>query len=152
MGQIGDYVIYSLPKSFNMQIGGLLYSKSLISDSVTSEQRAYIDNHLNSYLSYIELYRSKRLKNFVYLKEKLNDIDIVPYFSDNNNIPGVFLFSWRDDVDYPDLKKFMQQNGVESSVFYGENAFFIPIHQNLSDKELDYMINLLKYYYEFNVI
>ena len=56
--------------------------------------------------------------------------------------------SKREDIDYPTLKELMQRNGVESSVFYGKNAFFVPVHQNLTKEDLDYMIKLLNYYSE----
>lgn len=148
IGKIGDYVIYSLPKIFNMQFGGLLCGKSPTKDSVTKLQKVYIDKHLYRYLPQKEHYCKVRLRNLAYLREHLHDIGIYPFFSYNaQNIPGVFLFRWYKNIDYQELKIYMQQNGVESSVFYGENAFFIPIHQNLSYKQLDYMINLLRYYY-----
>ena len=44
------------------------------------------------------------------------------------------------------LKIFMQSNGVESSIFYGEDAFFIPVHQNLKDLDLDYFVTLIEYF------
>jgi hypothetical protein len=35
---------------------------------------------------------------------------------------------------------------VESSVFYGKNAFFIPVHQNLNNNDFNYFFNLMKYF------
>lgn len=96
-----------------------------------------------------EVIIEKRLWNYNYLKEQLMPIGISPFFDlEEGVVPGVFLFSWRDDIDYPKLKEFMQRNGVESSVFYGKNAYFIPMHHNLAKNELDYMIDLLRYYNE----
>ena len=51
-------------------------------------------------------------------------------------------------TEYPALKEFMQRNGVESSVFYGQNAFYIPIHQNLDQNQLNYMVALLNCFYD----
>ena len=74
-------------------------------------------------------------------------IGISPFFLlEKKSIPGVFLFKWEDNIDYNSLKIFMQNNGVESSVFYGKSAFYIPVHQQLDMFHLDYMITLLKYF------
>jgi hypothetical protein len=77
----------------------------------------------------------------------LKPLGIQPFFKlEKGTVPGVFLFRWRDDINYPRLKEYMQANGVESSVFYGENAFFIPLNHALKTYQLDYMITLLKHF------
>lgn len=58
-----------------------------------------------------------------------------------------FLFRWHNDIPYQKLKEYMQGNGVESSVFYGTNAFYVPCNYNLTTVELDYIIELLRYFY-----
>lgn len=147
IGTIGDYVIYSLPKAFNMQMGSIMYSKSEVKDTTSKQERAYIVSHLGIDLPKKEEIAQKRLINYHYLEESLAGLEIRPFFGLNDGtVPGVFLFRWREDIDYPDLKVFMQSNGVESSVFYGEKAFFIPCHHNLTRPELDYMIRLLTFY------
>ncbi|RXM40023.1 hypothetical protein BOQ62_08170 [Chryseobacterium sp. CH21] len=45
-----------------------------------------------------------------------------------------------------ELKIFLQQNGIECSIFYGKDAFFIPVHQNLGIFEMDYIVNLIEYF------
>lgn len=153
IGQIGDYVIYSLTKSFNMQIGGVMLSKNQIDNKVSLNERDYILSHWsNGYKERNEII-NKRLTNYAYLIAELKSLDIQPFFIlEKGVVPGAFLFKWREDINYPDLKEYMQRNGVESSVFYTEKAFYIPLHQNLQKKELDYMINLLTYYYKTNVL
>ena len=36
------------------------------------------------------------------------------------------------------MKEHGWRHGIECSVFYGEEAFFIPVHQHLSEIDLDY--------------
>lgn len=152
IGEVGDYVIYSLPKAFNMQMGAIMYSKREIEDTACGDYKEYIIQKLSKGENRREEWISKRKNNYTYLSDSLSSIGIVPFFEMNEKtVPGVFLFKWRDDIDYPNLKEYMQHNGVESSVFYGQKAFFIPVHQNLTRAELDYMINLLTYYYESSV-
>ena len=42
------------------------------------------------------------------------------------------MFQTSAGVDLPALKTFAQQHGIESSVFYGEQAFFVPVHERLA--------------------
>lgn len=151
IGTVGDFVIYSLPKFFSMQIGGILVADKLKLDSLKIETplgvERYVLRHLSLEIHDIVSISSVRLDNYKYLLENLQDWGIRPFFPlEDGTVPGVFLFTWMDDMDYPSLKMFMQANGVESSVFYGKNAFFIPVHHRLKRQHLDYMITLLKYY------
>jgi hypothetical protein len=36
------------------------------------------------------------------------------------------------------MKEHGWRHGIECSVFYGEDAFFIPVHQRLEAADLDY--------------
>lgn len=147
IGKVGDFVIYSLPKIFNMQMGAIMLSNKILADDVTQKEKDYILSNWCSGLKERELIIYKRIQHYDYLAEALSPIGIKPFFHKCDGIvPGVFLFKWKNDIDYPSLKVYMQQNGVECSVFYGTNAFYIPVHQNLSQMEIDYMIKLLNHY------
>lgn len=161
IGSQADYVIYSLPKSFSMQIGSILVSNSHnleneFSDCELSKNyRKYILSCFSRYAKNIENYKDRQIQNYEYLKNKLKHLGITPFFKKhiiekNETVPSVFLFTWYDRIDYPKLKEFMQSNGVESSVFYGQNAFFIPCNYALTKDELDYMIALLEHFYSIN--
>lgn len=147
IGQVGDYVIYSTTKAFNMQLGGVLFSRSNVANGTTDAEADYILLHLSCGLKKSQSIIEKRLHNYDYLCKELAPLGIAPFFDlEEGVVPGAFLFRWREDIDYPALKEFMQRNGVECSVFYTEKAFYMPLHQNLSENELDYMIGLLNYY------
>lgn len=161
IGSQADYVIYSLPKSFSMQIGSILVSnrhnleKEFLDNRLDNDYRNYVLSSFSQYVRNIEEYKTKQIQNYEYLKSKLEQLGIKPFFKKhtiekNEIVPSVFLFSWNDKIDYPKLKEFMQSNGVESSVFYGKNAFFIPCNYALTKDELDYMIALLEYFYSTN--
>lgn len=151
VGKTGDFAIYSLPKFFPMQMGGILSinNNSIhIPDTIEENHKDYILRNISCNLSTLENICERRLTNYHYLKEQLKTIGIQPYFEEKRRtIPNVFLFKWHSNINYALLKEFMQSNGVECSVFYGQNAFFVPVHQNLKKSHLDYIISLLKYYY-----
>lgn len=149
IGKYSDFVVYSLPKAFPMQMGGLLKVNKQLDVVVNHEVENYVLNNLSWHVGKIDEYIEKRRFNFRYLSENLEDIGIRPFYADNKAIPGTFLFKWEDGIYYPKLKEFMYLNGVECSVFYGKNAFFIPVHQEIKQKELDYMANLLRYFYKY---
>jgi hypothetical protein len=47
-------------------------------------------------------------------------------------------------LDLPELKKHLYAHGIQCSVFYGEEAFFIPVHQALSEQDMDYFVEVFK--------
>jgi hypothetical protein len=149
IGKHGDYVVYSLPKSFPMQLGAIIASNSQLDFQVDKDISNYINTKLVQYGDTIEMIKQQRLLHYHYLEENLKEIGIVPYFElTENTVPGVFLFRWLECINYQLLKDFITKGGIECSVFYGKNAFFIPLHQNLCKSEMDYMIKLLHYFYE----
>ena len=153
MGTIGDYVIYSLPKAYNIQMGALLYSKNKIVGRATELEQQWILSRLAVEHANYEDIINNRLKNYEYLMSALHGLGIEPFFDLNEKtVPSVFLFRWDQSLNYQGFKDFMQANGVECSVFYGKNAFFIPCHQNLSKADMDYMVQLIEFYYSKEVI
>ena len=153
VGENGDFAIYSFPKAFSMRMGGMLVinnnNKYALSKSpLRKEEEYYILSCLEMQLKSSNEIISKRLFNYHYFVEHLADLGITPFFElDEGVTPEVFLFRWRSEIDFQKLKEFMQYNGIESSAFYGQPGFFIPVHHNLTTKELDYIINLLHYFY-----
>lgn len=156
IGKIGDFVIYSFPKIFPLQIGGLLVSNI---DSTIAD-----DNHIGKdNLIYIKKVLSHHIKNkdkiietrkgiYFSLEDKIKTLGYEPRFKlKSGYVPGVFMFTVKDlNIDLPELRSFVQRHGIESSIFYGERAFFIPVHQQLNSTDLDYFIYILKHFYKQN--
>lgn len=149
-GTVGDFVIYSLPKYFPVNAGGVLQQNIdipyLDSRPGSSELEKNIRILLGHYLMDVEQIRNKRQDNYRYLAEKFGALGFAPFFPlSEKEVPGVFMFQTKA-VDLQGLKVFMQENGVESSVFYGKDAFFIPVHQSLSQTDLDFLFTLVNFY------
>ena len=51
-----------------------------------------------------------------------------------------------ESINLNDMKNFINSNGIESSVFYGENAYFVPCHQNLKKQDIEYIFEAIKYF------
>jgi len=150
-GNYGDFTIYSLPKFFPMQWGGILKINTpdyqvkpleLNVDLSTGLQKL-----LTFYLTDAGTIKKIRKNNNKLFQDHLSQFDFKSRFDyDNNETPSVYMCSTPTFVNLDGLKIFLQQNGVEASVFYGENAFFVPVHQNLKEEDIIFITSLINYY------
>ncbi|WP_278377857.1 DegT/DnrJ/EryC1/StrS family aminotransferase [Chryseobacterium arthrosphaerae] len=146
-GQYGDFTIYSVPKFFPIQFGGIL---RINNNYKTSEAEKPYQNYLQKiclhYLKDIENIIIQRRANNQYLISKLEKIGFKSFFEYNEyETPSVCMFE-NNGCDLSELKIFLQQNGIECSIFYGKDVFFIPVHQNLGTFEMDCIVNLIEYF------
>lgn len=150
VGKVGDFAVYSLPKAFPVQLGGVLCSNiGCIPYDEDDCVKDYVLNRISSAILQINDIRASRIRNWYKLSVGLQVLGAKPYPFKQGECPGVMLFEWGSEINYPKLKEFMQYHGVESSVFYGKNAFFIPTHHLLTDDEINYMLSLLSYFKDY---
>jgi len=154
-GNYGDFTIYSLPKFFPMQWGGIL--KINTPDYQVKQVELNVDlstglqKLLTFYLTDAGTIKNIRKNNNKLFQDHLSQFDFKSRFDyDNNETPSVYMCSTPDFVNLDGLKIFLQQNGVEASVFYGENAFFVPVHQNLKEEDIMFITLLIKFYCDDN--
>ncbi len=150
IGTLGDFVIYSFPKMFPVQIGGLLVSN--VADSVEESsqvndiQLRYIKNVLSHCLKSEKEIINQRVHNFYYLSGLIESLGFSSRFQlDEGEVPGVFMFNTdKQKIDLAELKVYFYAHGIQCSVFYGEEAFFLPVHQALTKQDMDYFLEVLK--------
>jgi hypothetical protein len=135
----------SFPKSFNINFGGLIHlplSKKKIDDQEIKKQ---ILNNLGYQLDSLALYEniSQRMQNREFYGEQLKRYSYEVIWDAGEICPGVCMITPKKHVDLQLLKSFLQRNGVESSVFYGKNAFFVPVHNLLTKRELEYVCYMI---------
>lgn len=143
----GERNFTSLPKAFRMNFGGVMSSvgTTTVSPDNTSIK---VTNDLVSELHDSSLQESilARERNTGWLLQNLQILGVKPYWGENfEGVPSVAMFSFLGSLDYPGLKDFLNRQGVESSVFYGQSAFFLPTHQSLSKAELAYILAMTKF-------
>ncbi len=149
-GQIGDFVIFSLPKMFTLQIGGLLLCNMPISKEIESQLEhphlRYIKNILSHSIQNKDEIITKRKENHYWLSDKFRSLGLPELFSLKDGIvPGVFMFkALGRNINLSELKKYFYAHGVQCSIFYGEEVFFIPVHQALSKDDLLYFYEVMK--------
>lgn len=150
IGEVGDYIIYSFPKMFPLQVGGLIVSRDhSISDTdvnMTPAILRYIKNVLSRYIEERDLIVQKRFYNYKILKDSFSSLGLQERFTIREGVvPNVYMFRTDNTgIDLPDLKEYFWAHGIQSSVFYGEEAFFIPVHQALTESDLEYFYEVMR--------
>jgi hypothetical protein len=150
-----DFSIYSLPKFFPVQFGGILkYNKSELTKEISLDNSKPFQKDLKKIISYY-LERKKniiarRKKNYNYFVELFKTVHINCRLNLRDyETPSVFMFN-SEIIDLDGLKVYLQKNGIECSKFYGENSFFLPVHQELSEFDIEYIFHLIKYFINDN--
>ncbi|OAA94206.1 DegT/DnrJ/EryC1/StrS family aminotransferase [Clostridium coskatii] len=149
VGKVGDFVIFSFPKFFPIQIGGLLvYKKKYnVNFKLDFKQKNYIKKVISFYIDKIDDWSKARSKNYTYLNYALSSIGIYSRFKLKSYItPGVYMFKVSNNIDTDLLKKFLWKQGIQCSVFYKEKVMYIPVHNRLKKEDLDYFIECIKYF------
>lgn len=156
IGKIGDFVIYSFPKMFPIQIGGLLVcnqnvkftNTKLVDDQISH----YIRNVLSYYINRKDQIIHKRIQNYKRIKTLLGSLGFEERFKlEDGIVPGVFMFRKNNlNIDLPKLKEYMYAHGIQCSVFYGEESFFIPAHQHLNEIDIQYFGEVIKSFIEIS--
>jgi hypothetical protein len=140
-GQVGDFAVYSFPKFFPIQTGGLLVfnENRTIEEPLAPSAKQYVQKVLSAHIDNVAETVKKRRENYHALTTRFLQLGCTARFQlSESSVPGVFMFQTPAGVDLPALKTFAQEHGIESSVFYGEQAFFVPVHERLMPADLDY--------------
>ncbi|MGC4041426.1 MAG: DegT/DnrJ/EryC1/StrS family aminotransferase [Flavobacterium sp.] len=150
IGAYGDFSVYSFPKFFPIQIGGLLVNngngKTTSSSDLNAAEQNYIQNVLSQQLQNIDALLDRKKQNFEYASAQFSKLGFSLRFqNDQNTVPSVLLLNNNGVVaDLNKLKAFLFENGIQNSVFYGEDAFFVPNHQNMEAADIDFICACIK--------
>jgi len=150
IGSMSDFTLYSFPKMFPLQIGGLLVKnrKPRITDNsiINAAELRYIKNILSYYIKFKDELIEERIKNYESLRKRLTSLGFSERFTLSDGIiPGVFMFCKNClDIDLPELKEHMLSHGIQSSVFYGEESFFLPVNQSLNETDIEYFEKVIR--------
>lgn len=151
VGQYGNFAIYSIPKFFPVQFGGILRincENFHLNDD--KPYKDYLQKLTLHYFANSHSIREKRKENNNYLIAALNKLGFKSYFEYSTlETPSVCMFE-NNGHDLSKLKIFLQTNGIECSIFYGKDVFFIPVHQALGIFEMNFIINLIEFFIHEN--
>jgi dTDP-4-amino-4,6-dideoxygalactose transaminase len=148
IGMYGDFSIYSFPKFFPIQIGGLIVSKKAIEtkkSKIAHSTKQYVLNVLSYYLKNKKEILQSREQIYNYTKNLFETYGFEARIKESiNEVPSVFLFRNNGKISNLDaLKLFLTRHGIQCSVFYGEDSFYIPSNQKLEFTDVDYFLFLV---------
>jgi len=145
IGCVGDFAIYSLTKYYPIPFGGLLVSRAEIGSSLKSEQLSVEAKHLvekcliNATAMHVK-WNHQRQNNWRYFAAHMESLGLHEYFKlDETVVPGVFVVNLGQTSSGALIKKHCVEAGIESTEYYGQNGFYFPVHQYLSDYDKDYI-------------
>jgi hypothetical protein len=147
-----DYFIYSLSKFFPLQKGGLIVSNKteckLPSNNVEKSLLDYLRNAMSFYIRGLKSTIYTRRDNYNYGVRLFSELGFSERFeSSADSVPLVLLFNNNGVIqDLPKFKKYLTNNGIENSIFYGEDAFFMPCNQAMNNTEFDFFYFLIREY------
>lgn len=152
IGLYGNYSIYSFPKFFSIQIGGLLVGKKLLDSKIvekitlTDEEKLYILKVVGYELQQKDQILRKREEIFDYATMQFNELGFTLRFPKSRGIvPSVLLLNNNGIIkDLNSYRTLFNKHGIQNSIFYGEDAFFMPCHQYLTFTDIDYFKFLIE--------
>ncbi|MEL6821490.1 MAG: DegT/DnrJ/EryC1/StrS family aminotransferase [Calditrichota bacterium] len=136
LGFSADYGLFSLPKIFPVNSGGLL-----IGDN-GSDKNTFYDPHVNSlvnesllkWLPFVSSFAEQRQRNYTFLKEQFSDY---PEVYDFTSSLSPFVFGFKT----PDAEKIYQlldhtDSAIEFARTYNADWVLLPVNALLSDSDL----------------
>lgn len=139
VGAVADYVIASLPKFLPVPWGGALYSKRALATGPFEDADVLV-SIVNHFLPALGQIAAKRRDNYRLLTAMFEQHGLAPRFElREHHTPGVFLFRTALGERANAFKAALNAQGVQSSVFYGEDAYYIPCHHGLDETDLAYI-------------
>lgn len=140
LGRKGKYAIFSLPKFFPVNFGGLVCGVHQ-PVAMLPEHRRVILNVVGSGIPRLASIIEARFAAWRYLESAFGEIGCAPTLPlGPGTVPGVFMFSPHADVVPEDIKQANQFHGIECSVFYPWHAVYVPCHQQLTQGAMNYMV------------
>ncbi|MFZ5940817.1 MAG: DegT/DnrJ/EryC1/StrS family aminotransferase [Bacteroidota bacterium] len=150
VGKYGDFALYSFSKFFPIQAGGLLVNNSgkkvHKSSQLDSNFQRYIKKTVSHNILNINELLKKREEIYSYSLQQFMTLGFTERFKrKKGTVPSVLMLNNHGIIpDLGALKVFFWDHGIQTSIFYGEDAFFLPVHQNLEKEDIDYFVFVVK--------
>ncbi len=145
-GRYGDFVIYSLTKVFPMQFGGFLVGKRFDPEYVWNTLRCGDANkesvafrQLAMELPRFEEMRRRRQEHYAYYQELFGPDRTLFGPVARDAFPGAYMLRLESEEDMEETSAFVRGFGVECGNYWKNAAIFLPVHQNLTAAEREYI-------------
>ncbi len=147
VGTFGDFALYSLPKYYPIPFGGILASKTKFKSAheiplrLSVPEENLLRHTVQAAHPLMRQWNTIRRQNWNRFSYGLAGHGVAPYFPLNKHIvPGVYLMAVPPKFRGEKVKKKLNAAGVESTQYYRQGGFYIPVHQFLTIWEKDYIV------------
>jgi len=142
VGSKGDFALFSLPKLFSVNFGGVAVSRSgEIGYVMPTARQHYLLGRIGGELADLPALLAMRDEVWQDLRHLYGELGAEPFFAPAaGEQPAVFMF--RHDpsrIPLADVRSAFEAHGVEASVFYGEDAFYVPCHHKVGPEARRYL-------------
>lgn len=149
IGDVGDYAIFSLPKFTPLQYGGILKGLTITDEEnwtgfklLDYFKREIIVTKLHEYLPKLEESNQKRRENWQRLNQLFTQDGFESFVTlPDDAFPGAYIVKLDD---FQEIFERFQDFGVETGRYYQEKSLFLPVHQNLTAGQLDYIYGVFR--------
>lgn len=145
VGQLGDFVVYSFPKTFPMAFGGLLKARAPLRRRAAAARlseagRALLLSCAQHYLSELEQSVAVRRANHGQYAALFAEAGFSSYFDlALGAVPHAFVVALDDEDRAKRARAILHARAVRSSVFYGAGGYYLPNHQNMGPSAVEYV-------------
>lgn len=145
-GKWGDVVIYSATKLFPVQFGGFLVGMKIPFERMWHEHGSSdlgkedaLLAQLDVQMEAIETIREKRRKIWKRYEKNLASIS-KPYFELREGVmPFTYLAKMHNEDEMRRVSAFVKRFGIEVGNWYHHSALFLPCHQRMTERHVDYI-------------
>ena len=144
---IGDYAVFSLQKLYNINFGAYIEGVELSDEYLWS-------------IGCLDVFKREVAKDMVrdageeVRKARWDQYHalvkadgMTPFMERGDWMPTVYLQVVDSDEEAQAVVHRLIEFGVQAGVYWGKKCFYLPIHQNMSEKEVEYMFAVVKGYF-----
>ena len=148
-----DYAIFSSQKMFNMNYGGTILGVKMTDEFLWSI--GCLDAFKRD--AYYQADRVVDVEKRVILWEYYNMLvdkagmeitdDKYRQAITDGWVPTIYMQKFKDEAECIAIKDRLEEFGIQAGVYWGSSCLYLPIHQNMSMSEVEYMFAVIMGYF-----
>lgn len=138
----GKHYISSLPKIVGLGMGAVVISEKpskLFPENQNNESATIMSKVTNDFIGTYQEVVNVRSRNLEKLTANLSKGFVFGMGEFTSKFPGTGIFESKYKFDEVRFKKMLQLHGIRGTSFFGNQKIILPIHQLLTESDLDYI-------------
>lgn len=151
-----DYYVFSMSKMLNINYGATLYGVHLDDDYLWSigcfdfVKKNKIQTEAPKSFGELQRVKNWELYHSLVLADGMTPDDCYNYkgaIESGSWVPTVYLQRFESDDIANDIVKRLEDFGIQAGRYWGEPIVFLPVHQSMTEVEVEYMFAVVKGYF-----